>query len=355
MILVANGKTTLQERLSTELAQVEALFAAEVVSDLACVNELVTHIERYRGKMLRPMLVLASGLVSLPAEQAAAPPIPAGLKPIEPALSHGHRVIATVVEMVHMATLVHDDILDEAQIRRKGATINQLNGNETAVMLGDYLISHAYHLCSSLGDPAVSMTIANATNTVCEGELLQLANRNNWVLDEATYFEIIRRKTASLCGTCCELGARLSGAEADVAASLYDFGEKVGIAFQIVDDLLDLMGDQDTVGKTLGRDVQKGKLTLPMIHHLARTDDSGRAQVLEILEDRSSMQQAEGLEADTVRRIRARLAATGSLAYAHECARRLVEKARQSLEIVAHSPARVFLLDAADAVLTRKY
>src|SRR5690606_33082713 len=138
-----------------------------------------------------PMLVLVSGMAT---ERSSG-------------LCDAHRVVATVVEMVHMATLVHDDILDDAQVRRRGATVNHLHGNESAVMLGDYLISHAYHLCSSLDQPAVSRIIADATNVVCEGELLQLANRNNWALDEKTYFEIIRRKTASLCGTCCRLGA----------------------------------------------------------------------------------------------------------------------------------------------------
>src|SRR5690606_17219672 len=131
--------------------------------------------------------------------------------------SERHRILATVVEMVHMATLVHDDILDDAQMRRRGATINHLSGNEAAVMLGDYLISHAYHLCSSLDDQAVSRAVARTTNTVCEGELLQLANRGNGELDERTYFEIIRRKTASLCGLCCRLGASLAGAEPETA------------------------------------------------------------------------------------------------------------------------------------------
>ena len=185
MLLCGSCDQDLTRRLTAELAEVECRFAAELLSDLPCINSLVAHSERYRGKMLRPMLVLASGLAcGAPGQE----------------LREAHRVVATVVEMVHMATLVHDDILDEALVRRRGATINRLSGNETAVMLGDYLISHAYHLCSSLGDADIARQIADATNTVCAGELLQLANRNNPDLDEATYYEIIRRKTASLCG-----------------------------------------------------------------------------------------------------------------------------------------------------------
>ena len=266
MLTVASSDRAIGERLAEELADIESRFSAELLSDLPCVNSLVAHVERYRGKMLRPMLVLVSGMASSPDFRGLTDP---------------HRVLSTVVEMVHMATLVHDDILDGAEVRRRGATINHLRGNETAVMLGDYLISHAYHLCSSLPGPVCSRLIADATNTVCEGELLQLANRENWSLDEPTYFEIIRRKTASLCGVCCRLGGILNDAPAAVEDGLYDYGEKVGVAFQIVDDLLDLTGSQDTVGKTLGRDLEKGKLTLPVIHHLkakggTRREECGR-------------------------------------------------------------------------------
>src|SRR5207253_4264657 len=154
---------------------------------------LVKHVSRFRGEMLRPTLVLLAGKAS-------------------GELLDAHITLATVVEMVHMATLVHDDVLDEAELRRKGATINHLRGNEAAVLLGDYLISHSYHLCSSLDSQFASRLIARTTNTVCEGELLQIDNRNNVDLDEETYFQIITRKTASLCATCCLLGAHYGGA-----------------------------------------------------------------------------------------------------------------------------------------------
>ena len=184
-------------------------------------------------------------------------------------LTEAHTVIATVVEMVHMATLVHDDVLDEAELRRKGATINHLRGNEAAVLLGDYLISHSYHLCSGLDSQFASRLIGRTTNRVCEGELLQLDNRNNLDLDEETYLQIIERKTASLCAACCLLGAKFAGAERRRrSAALETYGLSLGIAFQIQDDILDLVGDAGAVGKTLGIDVEKGKLTLPLIHFL---------------------------------------------------------------------------------------
>src|SRR5687767_13661306 len=183
---------TLTDSIRPHLAAVDELFHRELSSDLKCVNTLVKHVSRFRGKMLRPCLVLLSA-------KAVAPSAPLG---------EAHVKLATVVEMVHMATLVHDDVLDEAELRRKGATINHLRGNEAAVLLGDYLISHSYHLCSSLDSQLASRLIARTTNQVCEGELLQIDNRNNLDLSEETYLEIIARKTASLCATCCILGSK---------------------------------------------------------------------------------------------------------------------------------------------------
>ena len=165
---------------------------------------LVHHVGRFRGKMLRPMLRVAIGPGGAGTRRAGASRVRA--------VSPPHVTLATVVEMVHMATLVHDDILDGAEVRRRGATINHLHGNEAAVLLGDFLISHAYHLCSSLGEAAgrpgaMPRFIAHTTNVVCEGELTQNANRRNWKLSEQTYFDIIYRKTAILTETCCRLGA----------------------------------------------------------------------------------------------------------------------------------------------------
>src|SRR5688572_17604631 len=180
--------------IAPQLAAVARRFEQELTSDLPCVNALVKHVSRFRGKMLRPTLLLLSGKAC-------------------GELTDAHVTLAAVVEMVHMATLVHDDVLDEAELRRKGATINHLRGNEAAVMLGDYLISHSYHLCSSLHSQLASRLIARTTNRVCEGELLQIDNRNNLDLSEETYLEIIARKTASLCATCCILGSKFAGAD----------------------------------------------------------------------------------------------------------------------------------------------
>src|SRR3954464_11909908 len=212
----------LTECIRPQLEAVEKLFHQELSSDLKCVNALVKHVSRFRGKMLRPMLVLLAGKAAGEVRDA-------------------HTVLATVVEMVHMATLVHDDVLDEAELRRKGATINHLRGNEAAVLLGDYLISHSYHLCSSLDSQFASRAIARTTNQVCEGELLQIDNRNNLDLSEETYLQIIALKTAVLCSTCCVLGATFAGGTKEQVAALETYGRALGVAFQIQDDILDIV------------------------------------------------------------------------------------------------------------------
>jgi octaprenyl-diphosphate synthase len=315
----------LNDVIGSELAAVEAAFEEELASDVACVNTLVKHVSRFRGKMLRPTLVLLSGRAC-------------------GGVTEAHTVLATVVEMVHMATLVHDDVLDEAELRRKGATINHLRGNEAAVMLGDYLISHSFHLCSSLDSQFASRMIGRTTNQVCEGELLQIANRNNLELDEETYLEIITRKTASLCATCCMLGARYAGAGDVRVSQLELFGLSLGIAFQIQDDILDITGDAGSVGKTLGLDLEKGKLTLPLIHFL-RTAPLEHRELM-----RSLLRSDDG---DKVERVRNLVLPSGAVEYARARARQYVERAKGAVADLPPSEARSLLAAMADFVVAR--
>src|SRR5215213_6870156 len=309
---MTSALANLTDCIRPQLEAAEKLFHDELASDLPCVNSLVKHVSRFRGKMLRPSLVLLAGKAC-------------------GELSDAHVVIATVVEMVHMATLVHDDVLDEAELRRKGATINHLRGNEAAVMLGDYLISHSFHLCSSLESQLASRVIGRTTNRVCEGELLQIDNRNNLDLTEETYLEIITRKTASLCATCCLLGASYAGAHESVVEQLELYGLSLGIAFQIQDDILDIVGDVGTVGKTLGRDVEKGKMTLPMIHFLRTAPTEHRLLLRSLL---------QGNDADKAERIRNLILPSGSIDYARAKARQFVDEARSSLKCLKDTEPR---------------
>lgn len=318
--------TALAADIAAGLMRVETLFESQLASEFPAVNDLCAHVERYRGKMLRPTLVLVSGLAFTRDGER---------------LPHAHDIIAATVEMIHMATLVHDDVLDEAEIRRRGETVNFLRGNETAVMLGDYLISNAFHLCSRAGDPALNLRLGEVTNTLCEGELVQLSRRHDLALDENTYFEIVRRKTAVLVGASCELGAKLSGASADEVARMRAFGEQLGVAFQIQDDLLDLLGDEATVGKSILRDLEKGKLTLPMIMHIASTKGAERTAALDAIERRDPTA------------LRAALERSGSIQGARARAVAIVEEAKRGLPATRRTHSRELLLELADRVVAR--
>ncbi len=324
MLKFSEQDRSVSAMLAAHLSEVGVAFERQLASDLPPVNTLCRHVERYRGKMLRPAMVLLSGMACGP-------------------VGPKHVLVAATCEMIHMATLVHDDVLDEAEIRRKGSTVNHLRGNEVAVMLGDYLISNAFHLCSQAGDPALNLRLGEVTNTLCEGELVQLHHREDLSLDERTYFEIVRRKTAVLIGACCEMGARLSGAPAPTVAALCRFGEGLGIAFQIQDDLLDLEGREDVVGKSLGRDLEKGKLTLPLILHLAGAGGAERAQTIAAIRARDGAALIE------------RLGRSGTIVAARQRAEALVERARAELHTVPAGPARDALDAAAIAIVQRDF
>src|SRR5262245_60537772 len=234
--------------IAADLAQVQRLLDETLASARPGVGRLVAHLSHYRGKRLRPALLL---LVA----RACGRVVPA------------HHVLAAVVEMIHTATLVHDDVLDGASLRRHVPTVNAGWGNQASILLGDYLFTHAFHLCSSV-DARACRLIGDATNRLCAGELHQVVERGNLDLSEDDYLDIIDGKTAELTACCCRLGAIYSGMENDVIESLTRYGRWLGLAFQIADDLLDLVGDERATGKSLGTDVEQQKLTLPLIHIL---------------------------------------------------------------------------------------
>lgn len=328
-----------QNAVAGALERVDRVFRDQLRSDLPVVNTLCAHVERYRGKMLRPTLVLLCGLAAHPAMCA---------RESAELLTDEHVVMAAVCEMVHMATLVHDDVLDEAEVRRRGRTINALRGNEAAVMLGDYLIASAYHLCSQLASQDHALAIGHVSRVLCSGELLQIDHREDWSLDEATYFEILGRKTASLIAVACERGALISGADRSLAARLASYGRRLGVAFQIQDDLLDLTGREQVVGKSVGRDLAKGKVTLPLILHLANAGADERAEIVRLLEA-AAHEEGESARTSLARR----LADSGSIARAKAIAESLVADAKGELSHLPDTAARRVLLHMADATIAR--
>jgi octaprenyl-diphosphate synthase len=313
--------------IAAELAEAERIFTAELGSRYRFVQQMVEHCADFRGKRLRPALVLLTA-------RACGLTTPA------------HPVLAAVVEMIHTATLVHDDILDEAMVRRHAATVNAEWGNETAVLLGDYLFTHAFHLAASLETTQACRWIGRATNLVCEGEMQQVHNRGNLDIDEAAYFEIIRGKTAELTAVSCRLGAHYAGAGEETVWALEGYGRDLGVAFQIADDVLDLWGEERTTGKTLGTDLEKQKLTLPVIRLLSTADPALAGKV------RHLVREADG---DLRGHLRPVLESTGALEYAWARAQEHASAALAALDGLPASDAKDVLRSLARYVVRRAY
>jgi len=237
--------------IAASLAAVERRLQAELQSRFEAIAPMLRHGTQLGGKRLRPALVLLSG--------AAVNPLNVGTN---------HEILAAVLEMVHTATLIHDDVLDEATTRRHVSTINADWGQHASILLGDYLFSQAFRLSATTGSTIACEWIGEASRRVCEGELRQVLARGLVDLDQVAYIEMIRGKTAELCSVACRLGASFAGASEQEVAALANYGDALGIAFQIADDYLDLWGDASVVGKTLGTDVEQGKWTLPILRLL---------------------------------------------------------------------------------------
>ena len=246
--------------------------------------------------------------------------------------------------MIHTATLVHDDVLDEAELRRHLPTVNAGWGNKVSILLGDMLFTHAFHLTSTVDGRACNI-IGEATNRVCAGELRQVTERGNLNLTEADYFAIIEGKTAALTECCGRLGALYAGVSEEVAARLANFGRNLGLAFQIADDLLDLVGHEEIAGKTLGTDLAQQKLTLPVIHCLHR---------LPALEAESLRSAISAGDSGVGQRVLVALEKTHSLTHARRKAEEFSRAARQELECLPRSECRAILEAMTDWSIRRE-
>jgi octaprenyl-diphosphate synthase len=319
------GLSSLYELIAGDLASAEAIFQKELLSRFPFVQTLVDHCADFQGKRLRPALLLFSG-------RACGP------------LSDDHAVLAAVVEMIHTATLVHDDVLDLAVIRRHAATVNAEWGNQTAVLLGDYLFTHAFHLAASVESTLACRWLGAATNRVCEGEMQQAFHRGNLDLDERDYFDIIEAKTAELTAVSCRLGAYYAGATEPTVAALDTYGRNLGIAFQIADDVLDIWGEERATGKSLGTDLQQQKLTLPVIKLLALADQESAHKIRNML---------ASAKPDSRRALKPLLEESGALNLAWQTAKQHVRLALEALECLADSEATAALRTLAQYVIRR--
>ncbi len=336
---IATPPPAVTELIAVGLDETRERMRSQLVSDLPPVQELCEHLDRYRGKMLRPTLVFVAAMTVDPFLR------------IDEARFDRLVTVAAVLETIHLATLVHDDVLDEAVMRRSTPTINAMHGNEAAVVLGDFLISRAFQLCSSLEEQRTAMRVGEITSRVCEGEILQLSRRDGRPVSRATYEAIIDRKTAALIAVACELGAvharsaSSAGAE-DAPERLYRFGRQIGMAFQIQDDLLDLVGDEEVVGKSLGRDLEMGKLTLPLIDFVERRPDIAPEML-------ARFRGGEPVYPAHRKALAKAITEAGSIQHARATAAECVREARALLAGLPVSPARDYLAALAGMVVAR--
>jgi octaprenyl-diphosphate synthase len=272
------------ELLGQELAAVETVLAESCRSEVELVSLAAQHILNAGGKRFRPQLTLLSARAFDYEGPAAAP-------------------MAAAVELIHTATLVHDDIVDEADSRRGRATANFFWGNSASVLMGDYLVIKAFTIAADTGDARLFRLLCDTIGRMCEGEVLQICMRADTGLEVETYLKIIEAKTAVLMATCCRVGALLGGAALEQTEALTAFGLKVGLAFQIIDDTLDYTGEEELLGKPVGSDLREGKVTLPLIYALQRARPADRQRLVEALE-RPAALKAEEIE--TVVRLIAR-------------------------------------------------
>jgi len=252
---VSESKKLPTHLVKKELKQVEALVRDQVRAFNPNVEPYVDYICNTAGKRIRPVLSIISGGATCPT-----------------GVNDDHIKIGVILELIHMATLVHDDIIDGADTRRNVPTANAKWGNGLAVLLGDSMFSHALMLATDFDDISICRKVGKASKDVCEGEVMQTSRRFDADLTIDEYYTIIEKKTGALFAAATGISAALSGAHEEVEQKLYGYGMKLGIAYQIYDDCLDLVGTEDYAGKTLATDMEKGKLTLPMFYLLERVN-----------------------------------------------------------------------------------
>ncbi|HEX6833835.1 MAG TPA: polyprenyl synthetase family protein [Rudaea sp.] len=316
-----------QALAAADMAAVNALIRARLASDVVLINQIAEHIIGGGGKRLRPMLVLLAARA-------------AGYR------GRDHVLLAAVVEFIHTATLLHDDVVDESDLRRGRKTANALWGNAASVLVGDFLYSRSFQMMVEGDDMRVMRILADTTNRIAEGEVLQLLNVHNPDVDEAAYLRVIERKTAVLFAAATRLGALLGGLPAAQEEALASYGMNLGFAFQIADDVLDYVSDAGTLGKNIGDDLAEGKATLPLIYAIERAAPEHAASLRRAIE-------TGGL--DSLDNIIAAIRDSGSLERATAKAQMHADAAKAALSGLPPSDARDALIVLADYALRRDH
>jgi octaprenyl-diphosphate synthase len=315
----------IQALVTSDLAAVDAEIRRQLASDVALVNQIGDYIVGGGGKRLRPLLVVLAARA-------------AGAK------DSTHIPAAALIEFIHTATLLHDDVVDGSDRRRGRETANEAFGNPASVLVGDFLYSRAFQMMAALDSAAVIRVMADATNTIAAGEVMQLMHSGDPDTTEIRYMEVIYRKTARLFEAGAQIAAIVARAPARVESALTRYGKHLGIAFQLIDDALDYGGDADQLGKNVGDDLAEGKPTLPLIHALKHGDADAAAMIREVIERGGTEQQGP---------IRALVESTGGLDYTSRLARSEAELAEQALAEIPDSPYRDALAGLARFAVSR--
>ena len=313
--------------VSHDLAAVDRRIRERLHSEVALVDQVSTYIIASGGKRLRPLLVLLAARA-------------AGYR------GEQHVDAAALIEFIHTATLLHDDVVDGSSMRRGQDTANEVWGNETSVLVGDFLYSRAFQMMAQMGSLPIMHIMADATNTIAEGEVLQLLNAHNPETTEQRYLDVIYRKTARLFEVGAEVAAILAGTDASSRRALAQYGRHVGTAFQLIDDVLDYRGSPDERGKNLGDDLAEGKPTLPLIHALQKGDAEQRKLIRLAIEQGGLAELARITEA---------VEATGGLEYTEKLARAESKAAVAALNGIAESDYARALRALADFAVERTH
>ncbi|AJP42812.1 octaprenyl diphosphate synthase [Alteromonas australica] len=304
-----------------DMQAVNQLIQQQVDSEVALINQLGFYIVNSGGKRLRPLLTVLSARAM-------------GIK------NDDHHTLAAIVEFIHTATLLHDDVVDESTMRRGRETANAIFGNQASVLVGDFLYTRSFQMMVSLKRMRVMEILSEATNQIAEGEVLQLMNCNDASTTEARYFDVIYGKTARLFEAATQLSAVLTDQPSSVEVAMREYGKHLGTAFQLADDILDYMADSEDMGKNAGDDLAEGKPTLPLLYamwHAESEDD--KALIKEAIE------QSNGLP--HLQRIQGIMEATGALDYTRECANKEVQMAIDSLQAIPDSAYKEALVSLA--------
>jgi octaprenyl-diphosphate synthase len=312
--------------IEADMKAMDVIIGRRLASEVALVGEVSRYIVAAGGKRLRPaLLLLMCGALGFKGEQ--------------------RHNLAAVVEFIHTATLLHDDVVDESTLRRGRATANEAFGNPASVLVGDFLYSRAFQMMVEAGDMRIMQTLAEATNVIAEGEVLQLMNMHDASLSEAAYLKVIRSKTAKLFEASARIAALLSAASPEVEEHCAVFGQALGTAFQVIDDVLDYDGDTLQMGKNLGDDLREGKATLPLIIAMQRASTADQALIREAIESGNTNNMAQ---------IIAIVHGTGALTATRDAAAGEAQRALNALAALSESPYRAALEGLASELLVRR-